>query len=212
MFPDVPTLAVFMAASIALYVSPGPDMLYIASRSVAGGKKAGMISALGTCSGLFVHTLGAALGLSALLIAWPLAYQIVKWLGVAYLAYLGIRVLMDRRGPGFKAPGTQPAPGWWRIYRQGAFVNLMNPKIALFFLAFLPQFVDTGAGAFTAQMLVFGALFTFGGLLWTFFLAMLFGSIGDWLGRCPAAWRWQRRFTGSVLLALATQLALSRQN
>lgn len=212
MFPDASTLAVFLAASLALYVSPGPDMLYIASRSVSGGKRAGLISALGTCSGLFVHTLGAALGLSALLVAWPLAFQVVKWLGVAYLAYLGVRVLIDRQGPGLPAPGATASPGWWRIYRQGAFVNLMNPKIALFFLAFLPQFADTGAASFTAQMLFFGCLFTVGGLLWTFFLAVLFGSIGDWLGRCPAAWKWQRRFTGSVLLALAAQLALSKQN
>lgn len=210
--PDTATLSLFIAASIALYISPGPDMLYIASRSLSGGRRAGIISAFGTCTGLFFHTMAAALGLSALLIVWPLAYLVVKWLGVAYLAYLGVRILLDRQGPGALTQGNRRQPGWWPVFRQGAFVNIMNPKIALFFLAFLPQFADVNAEAFTAQMLFFGFLFTAGGLLWTIFLALLFGGIGDWLNRRPAVWKWQRRFTGTVLLGLAAQLAFSKQN
>ncbi len=206
MLPDSATLATFAAASFALYLMPGPDMLYIASRSIGQGWRAGVVSAFGTCTGLMIHTLAAALGLSALLVVSPLAYLAVKWLGVGYLMWLGLRTLFGR-GDAFASTGAEGAAGAWRIYRQGALINLLNPKIALFFLAFLPQFVDAGEG-FVVQMIGLGALFTSGGLVWTLFLAASFGRAGDWLARRPAVWRWQRRFTGSVFIALAGKLAL----
>lgn len=211
MLPDAATLAVFFAASLALYITPGPDMMYIASRSLGQGRAAGIISAFGTCTGLLLHTLGAALGLTVLLTVWPLAYQIVKWLGVGYLIYLGIRALRSREQASPIAPDGARATHWWRLYGQGALVNLLNPKIALFFLAFLPQFADAEGGNFAARAMILGVLFTAGGLAWTLFLAWIFGNAGDWLARRPAVWKWQRRLTGSTLIALAAHLALSER-
>lgn len=211
MIPDAATLAVFCAASVALYISPGPDMLYIASRSLAGGRRAGVISALGTCTGLLVHTVAAALGLSVLLVAWPLAYTIVKWLGVAYLAFLGVRMLVDRSPHAMPDAGTGRPMRMRAVYAQGALVNLLNPKIAIFFLAFLPQFAGDAGDAQAARLLFLGMLFILGGSVWTLFLAYLFGGAGDWLSRRPAVWKWQRRVSGSILLGLAAHLALSHR-
>jgi len=212
MLPDSPVLLVFVLASLAIYVSPGPDMLYIASRSIARGRRAGVISALGTSTGLLAHTLGVALGLSALLVVWPLAFLAVKWLGVAYLVFLGVQALLQGGG---RAPDLEPGNGEkdaWRLYRQGLTINLLNPKIALFFLAFLPQFA-TGEGSPVAlQMFLLGALFTAGGTLWTLSLAIVFGAVGGWLARHPLVWIWQRRFTGTVLLGMAANLALSERD
>ncbi len=210
--PDPATLAVFAAVSLTLYVSPGPDMIYIASRSIAQGRRGGLISVLGVSTGLLTHMLGAALGLSALLVVWPIAYAVIKWAGVAYLLYLGVRVLTAGDGGGLGAARARPKAGAWRIYREGLAVNLLNPKIALFFLAFLPQFVDPALGGFTVQMLFFGALFNAGGFVWIVSLALVFGSLGEWLSARPAVWRWQRRLTGSALVGLAAHLAFSERS
>lgn len=209
--PDTTTLAVFAAASLALYVAPGPDMLYIASRSIGHGRRAGVVSALGVFAGLVIHMLGAAFGLSALLVVWPLAYTAVKWVGVAYLLYLGVRVLLDKNHGLAPSPVKGGTLGHWQMFRRGLFVNLLNPKIALFFLAFLPQFADESLGGFAAQMLFLGALFNLGGLVWILFLAIAFGAVGDWFRRNSAVWRWQRWFTGSVLVALALHLAVTER-
>jgi len=209
LMPDSATLALFVTASLALYISPGPDMLYIASRSIAQGRAAGVASAIGVFAGLVVHMLAASLGLAAVLVVWPLAYLIVKWLGVVYLAYLGFKILFDRNG-GITLPGGDTAgPDYRRLFRQGLFVNLLNPKIALFFMAFLPQFVDAEKGSIALQMLFFGSLFNAGGLLWVLFLAILFGAIGNRFAGSTGIWGWQRWITGSVLLALAANLAFT---
>lgn len=208
MIPDPSTLLLFFSACLALYVAPGPDMLYIASQSLGEGRRAGIVSALGVCSGLLVHTLGAALGLSALLGLSPIAYQLVKGLGVAYLIYLGARILFDHDPAPFGTAAGIPRRGAWHLYRQGALINLLNPKIALFFVAFLPQFVDP-SGPFVFQMLFFGLLFTISGLAWTVFLAVTFGRVGRWLSRHSEIWRWQRRFTGLLLIGLALHLAIA---
>jgi len=212
LLPDMATLALFVTASLALYISPGPDMLYIASRSIAQGRAAGVASAFGVFAGLLVHMLAAALGLAAVLVVWPFAYLVVKWLGVLYLAYLGLKVLLDRNG-GIALPGGNggAGPDYRRLFRQGLFVNLLNPKIALFFMAFLPQFVDAEKGSIPLQMLFFGSLFNAGGLLWVLFLAVLFGAIGDRIASRPGIWGWQRWITGSVLLALAANLAFAER-
>jgi threonine/homoserine/homoserine lactone efflux protein len=208
--PDTDALFVFAAACVALYLAPGPDMLYIASRSLGQGRRAGLLSCLGIATGLLVHMTGAALGLSTLLVLWPLAYTIVKWLGVAYLLYLGVRMFLERGEVRFD-PAAPVRDSAWRIMRQGFFVNLMNPKIALFFLAFLPQFVDPTRGDFAAQMFFFGLLFNAGGFLWIVALALGFGGLGSWMAQRPQLWTWQRRITGGLLVGLALQLALSER-
>jgi len=212
LIPDSTTLALFVTASLALYISPGPDMLYIASRSIAQGRTAGVASAIGVFAGLVVHMLAASLGLAAVLVVWPLAYLIVKWLGVLYLAYLGLKILLDRNaGIALPGGGDTAGPDYRRLFRQGLFVNLLNPKIALFFMAFLPQFVDAEKGSIALQMLFFGSLFNAGGLLWVLFLAFLFGAIGNRIANRPGIWGWQRWVTGSVLLALAANLAFAER-
>ncbi len=207
-FPDTATLVVFAIACLALYITPGPDMLYIASRSLGQGRRAGIWSACGVCTGLLAHTLGAAFGLGALLVVWPLGYAVIRWLGVAYLIYLGVRILTQRDSGAVGAGPPLDRADPWRTYVQGALINLLNPKIALFFLAFLPQFVDETRGA-AAQMVLLGALFTAGGLAWSMFLAVAFGAAGDWLARHPAVWRWQRRLSGGTLIGLGLHLAVT---
>jgi len=143
MIPDTGTLAVFALASLALAVVPGPAVLYIVAQSVHGGRRAGVVSALGVASGGLVHVLAAVIGLSALLAASAEAFTVVKILGAAYLVWLGIRTLLssdDRVG------GRRPESTLGRTYRRGVVVNVLNPKTALFFIAFLPQFVDPSRG------------------------------------------------------------------
>jgi threonine/homoserine/homoserine lactone efflux protein len=211
LLPDPATWTLFAVASLALYLSPGPDMIYIASRSIGQGTRAGVWSALGVSTGVLVHTVLAAFGLTALLAVSPVAYLVIKWLGIAYLVYLGVRTLLSKDDVPVKtANGNRRSAR--RLFAQGALTNILNPKIALFFLAFLPQFAPAGATAastgFAALMVLLGALFAAGGLAWTLFLAALFGRLGGWLTDRPRFWAWQRRFTGLVLIGLAAHIAL----
>jgi threonine/homoserine/homoserine lactone efflux protein len=199
-------LAVFLAASVALIVVPGPDMIYVITRGVAGGRKTALLSALGVCSGLLIHTVFAAVGLSALLAQSATAFLIVKYAGAAYLVYLGVRTLLDRRG--FAGVG-EPAPTSARkVFLQGVASNVLNPKVALFFLAFLPQFVDPASGAAALQLLMLGLIFAALGLLFTSVVAFFSGAIGEKFGRSPrlaAALRW---LAGGVLVCLGLRLAV----
>src|SRR5688572_1579633 len=149
--PDTSTLLLFMTAALALNVTPGPDMLYVVARSVGEGRAAGVISSLGIAAGSLVHTLAVALGLAGLLRAVPLAFEIVKWVGAAYLIWLGVRAL---RTPGTTTERVAVAPASRRaIFGQGMLTNVLNPKVALFFLAFLPQFVDPERGTVALQII-----------------------------------------------------------
>ena len=206
--PDSATLLIFIAASLALYVSPGPDMIYVLSRSLGQGRRAGLLSCIGIAMGLLTHMTAAVLGLSTLLELWPIAYAAVQWLGVAYLLYLGVRTLMGGRAVALGAGSAARTPAW-RLVRQGYLVNLLNPKIALFFLAFLPQFVDPARGPLAPQLLTLGLLFNFGGIVWMASLALLAGGLGDWIAARPRIWAWQRWLTGCALIGLAAQLAIS---
>jgi threonine/homoserine/homoserine lactone efflux protein len=204
--PDPDTLLVFIAASLALYIAPGPDMIYVISRSLGLGQRAGLLSCIGIFAGLLTHMAGAVLGLSALLLVWPLAYAVVQWVGVAYLVYLGLRTLSGR-GEVQIGDATHGNESTWRLIRQGYLVNLLNPKVALFFLAFLPQFADPVRGPVASQLLALGLLFNLGGIAWMASLALLAGGLGDWLARRRHIWVWQRWLTGLALIGLAAQLA-----
>src|SRR5215217_5961460 len=146
-----------MGASLALNVTPGPDMLYVIARSTGEGRTAGVVSALGIGAGTLVHVAALALGLSALLTAVPLAYDVVRWAGAAYLTWLGVRAIRDARR-GTTAREVPPAP-LSVVFRQGVVTNVLNPKVALFFLAFLPQFVDPARGNPALQVVALGLLF-----------------------------------------------------
>jgi threonine/homoserine/homoserine lactone efflux protein len=202
-------LALFVAASLALIVAPGPDTLYVLARGIGQGRRAGVISALGTCSGILVHTMLAALGLAVLLKTSPLAYLVVKYAGAAYLIYLGIKALRSHE-PLAQTKSAMPQRSHLRMYAQGLLTNVLNPKVALFFVAFLPQFVHPQAGPPAVQMLALGLLFDVMGLAYLIVVALLAGAAG----RLLAKPRWQQRIrwlSGSILIALGLRLALPDQ-
>ena len=177
---DLASLALFMTATLALNLAPGPDMLYVSTRSLTQGRRAGVISALGIAAGSVVHTVAIASGLAALLRAVPLAYEIVRFAGAAYLIWLGVQALRGKAGPVSGKPLDRTSE--WAIFRQGAVTNILNPKVALFFLAFLPQFVDPERGSVALQIVVLGCLFNCSGTLVNIAVAYLAASAGRWLG------------------------------
>jgi threonine/homoserine/homoserine lactone efflux protein len=171
----------FLAASFLLWLTPGPDTMYILTRSISQGRRAGvMMSALGIGSGLLIHTLLAAFGLSAIRATSAWAFALVKMAGAAYLLYLGLQAL--RRRPGaLDAPDLLSASGW-RVYREGVVSNTLNPKVAVFFLALLPQFVEPATGLGPVPFVFLGAIFVGGGTLWSLWLERLSGCVYIGLG------------------------------
>src|SRR5216684_122363 len=159
-------------------------------------------------SGFFVHILAATAGLSAIIAASATAFDIVKYVGAVYLVYLGIRTLRSKSSS-FKIKEHMPRLSYSKIFWQGVITNVLNPKVALFFLAFLPQFIDINAGHMQGRVLFLGIWFDMGGTLVNVLVAVLFGRIGQWLGRNPRWLRWQEKITGMVLIALGIKVALT---
>ena len=209
MIPDPGTYAVFAAAALALAVVPGPAVLYIVAQSVPGGRRAGIVSALGVSTGGLFHVGAAVIGLSALLAASAEAFTVVKLLGAVYLVYLGIRTLAGRGDRGVEASPGGPTRGRRRDFAEGIVVNVLNPKTALFFLAFLPQFVDPDAGAATLQILVLGLTFMLLGLVTDSLWALAAGSAGEVLRARRGFLRAQRWVSGSIYLGLGALTALA---
>ncbi|MEP6690458.1 MAG: LysE family translocator [Gemmatimonadaceae bacterium] len=209
--PTVHSLVLFMAAGLALNLTPGPDMLYVAARSTTEGRLAGVVSAIGIGAGTLVHIAALALGLSALLTAVPVAYQAVRFAGAAYLIYLGVRALLRPNAPA-AAPNVQRA-SLGAVFRQGVVTNVLNPKVALFFLAFLPQFVDPSRGNPVVQTTVLGLMFDAQGTLVNVAVALGASAAGDWLrGRDGGGTRAAAvlgRVTGVIFIGLGARLALA---
>lgn len=204
--PDLTTITLFVLASLMLHLTPGPDVLYILARSIGQGRRAGVVSSLGLGAGYLVHTTAAALGLSALLRSSALAYDVVRYLGAAYLVYLGLRTLLSREET--LEQRSLPRATHSAIFRQGVLTAVLNPKVALFFLAFLPQFVDPSRGAPVWQFVLFGLLFTTSATLYNTLLALLAGTAGNWLRTRPTFMKVQQWLTGGVLVALGVSVAL----
>jgi threonine/homoserine/homoserine lactone efflux protein len=205
--PDASTLMIFMAATLALLLVPGPAVLYIIARGIDQGCLAGLASAAGIATGSLVHVVAAALGLSAILASSALAFSIVKYLGAAYLIYLGIRTLLTRPDPA--APIDRRPRTTSELFMQGVVVQILNPKIALFFLAFLPQFVEPTRGSVALQTLFFGGLLMVMGLCTDSLYAVISGNAGDWLKRQPAFASAQRYVAGVVFIGLGVTTAVS---
>ena len=205
--PEPATLGFFVIAALVLLVTPGPAVLYIVARSVEQGRTAGLVSTLGIHVGTLAHVAAAALGISALLVSSALAFGVVKYLGAAYLVYLGVRKL-TARGSRDELRVLPPQP-LRRIFLQGVVVNVLNPKTALFFLAFLPQFVDVGRGRVALQILFLGALFIGLALLSDGLWAVAAGTAGGWLKRNRRVLRAERYVTGSVFIGLGVTAALA---
>ena len=200
----------FLIAAVALIVTPGPAVLYIVTRSVDQGRRAGLASVLGVEVGNLFHVLAAGLGLSAILLSSALAFDIVKYLGAAYLIYLGIRKWLSRDEE--QSTEVSEQRSLRRVFSQAVIVAILNPKTALFFFAFLPQFVDTTRGSATVQMLLLGLMVVMIAIVSDSIYALLAGTMGGWLRGNRRYLRFQRYFTGTVYIGLGITAALSSGN
>ena len=203
----LPNLPVFLLAALILLLTPGPAVLYIIARSMDQGRLAGFVSVLSIETGNSVHVLAATLGLSALLLSSALAFSIVKYLGAAYLVYLGIRRLL-RRDQAQDITVLQKQ-SLRRIFSQGVLVAALNPRTALFFLAFLPQFVDSSAGSVAWQLLTLGGIFVMMAIVSDGTYALLASTAGDWLKRNQSFLRAERYVVGSTYIGLGVAAALA---
>lgn len=199
--PATETMVIVALASLALVVVPGPAVVYILTRSVSQGRAAGLASAAGVNLGSAVHVVFAVAGLSFVLASSAMLFEFVRWAGIAYLAWLGIRAL-TADDVEFASAGATPG-GLWRVFGQGVVVNVLNPKVAVFFLAFLPQFIDPAAPDAALQSFVLGMTLVTIGLISDSVYAVIGGSIGDVLRRRPTAARRGRQVAGVTYLALA---------
>jgi threonine/homoserine/homoserine lactone efflux protein len=206
--PSARSIGVFAMAATLLLLTPGPAVFYIVARSVEQGRIAGLASAFGITTGTLVHVLASTLGLSALLASSTLAFEVVKYAGGAYLIYLGARRILKTTDSAVSILDL-PTRSLRRLYRDGFVVNLVNPKAALFFLAFLPQFVDPVRGAVPFQVAFLGLLFTLVGLTSDSLYALVAGTAGVWVKRQSRYLDWERYVTGCVLIGLGVSAALS---
>lgn len=206
--PTLSTFLVFLAAGFVLVVIPGPNVIYIVARGLHGGRRAAIAAAFGVEVGTLIHVAAATVGLSALLVSSATAFSVVKYLGAAYLIYLGIRVLTSR-GPAEEAAIVPVQASAFATFRQGVIVNVLNPKTALFFLAFLPQFVDPGRGSIALQTFMLGATLAILGLTCDLVYGVAAGSANRWLrgrsGRANA----EKWISGTIYLGLGVTTALT---
>jgi threonine/homoserine/homoserine lactone efflux protein len=204
-FPELSAIELFAAASVALLVIPGPAVLYIVAQSAEQGRSAGLASVAGIHIGTLVHIAAATAGLSALILTSAVAFSVVKFAGAAYLAYLGVRKLLER---GSTAESEPPRAPLRRVFARGAVVNVLNPKTALFFLAFLPQFVDANRGAVWSQVVVLGLVFVALGLVSDSVYALVGDAVGSLLRRRATA---MRRVSGTIYVGLGAVAAFARR-
>ncbi len=202
-------LGLFVLSGLLLNVTPGADTLYIVARGTTQGARAGAVAAMGIGTGCIVHTLAAALGLSAILATSATAFALVKWIGAAYLVYLGLALLAAGPTAGTGTPLQRASLG--RVFVQGFVTNVLNPKVALFFLAFLPQFIDAGAPSKAAAFLALGAIFNVNGTLWNLLVAWSAGNLGRRLTARSSAARWLHRSVGALFIALGVRLAFAER-
>jgi len=199
MIPDLPTIALFLSTAFLLTIAPGPDNIYVAMRGLAQGWRAGLVAALGLVTGIFVHISLAAFGLSAVLASSPILFALIKYAGAAYIIYIGWQIA--RSGPvSLQSDGNQPPLG--NIFRQTILMNILNPKVALFFLAFLPQFVDTASPHATTQFLFFGILFQLNALFVMGSIGLFAGIITKKLSSSNSESPWLTRSAGSAVMIL----------
>ena len=205
---DPYALAVFVIAGLLLNLTPGPDLLYITARSLAQGWRAGVASTLGISAGCLVHTAMAALGISVLLRASPAAYEVLRLAGAGYLVYLGVQML--RQNAAKTGLAQLPDTPMRRVFWQGFLTNVLNPKVALFFLAFLPQFIDAGASSKPLAFLFLGVVFNLIGSSWNLFTAWSAAQVHRRLKKGGAAAVWLNRTIGGVFVYLGIKLAAAK--
>jgi threonine/homoserine/homoserine lactone efflux protein len=202
--PDGSTLVLFVGTSLALLAIPGPAVIYVVTRSLDQGRRAGIVSVLGIETGTFTYALAAAAGLTGLIAASEIGFTVVRYAGAAYLVYLGVRKLLQREEPQDALPSARS-----RLFLKGTLVQLLNPKIAIFFLAFLPQFVDASRGPVAVQILILGTIFTLLAVLSDGAYVLLAGAVGGWLRTGRHARRWLAKLSGGVYIGLGVSATLS---
>jgi threonine/homoserine/homoserine lactone efflux protein len=209
--PDASTFALFVAAALVLLLVPGPAVIYVVARSVEGGRLTGLVSVLGVELGTLLHVVFAAAGLSAIVVSSAAAFSVVKWLGAAYLIWLGLKSILGRDGGDEETP-SGGGGNRFRVFSQSVLVQVLNPKVALFFLAFLPQFVDPSRGAAWIQIVVLGATLAILGLFTDGLYALLGDTAGEWVRKQSVGARLRRAgryVTGGVYIALGAVAAVS---
>jgi RhtB (resistance to homoserine/threonine) family protein len=199
----------FLAAGILLNLTPGPDTAYILGRSIAQGREAGIASALGICVGSIFHSCAAALGLSAILATSAVAFAAIKLLGGAYLIFLGIKMLLDRRRQ-LSLPSNFRRRTTIAAFREGVFTNVLNPKVALFFLAFLPQFIDPASNMKLLAFLALGLTFVTTGTIWCLILAWFASALSERLRENETIGQWLNRAAGALFVFLGARLATTK--
>ena len=212
--PSIETLVTFFGVAVVLALTPGPDNIFVLVQSVQRGWRLGLAVVLGLCLGIVGHTAAVALGLAAVFAASSMAFTVLKFCGAAYLAWLAWQALRapaaTAQGPEGSAPATQ-APGWWKMVGRGIVMNLTNPKVLIFFLAFLPQFADPAIGPVGPQIFVFGAVFILAAFLVFGAIACFSGVFGALLLRSARAQRLLNRVAGVVFLGMAARLVMAQR-
>ena len=203
------TLVIFFSASVVLGFAPGPDNIFVLTQSALHGRVAGVVVTLGLCTGLLVHTTAVALGVAVLFQTSAVAFNVLKLLGAGYLLYLAWQAF--RAGRSDLSASAQARPSLERLYLRGIIMNITNPKVAIFFLAFLPQFATPGTGSLTTQLLVLGGIFILATLLVFGAIAWGAGWLGTWLRESPRAQQILNRIAGFVFVALAVKLATTQR-
>jgi threonine/homoserine/homoserine lactone efflux protein len=202
----MPDIGLFLVASAVLTIAPGPDIIYVLTRGIAQGTRAGVAAALGFASGCIFHTVLAAVGIAALIRSSPVAFDVVRYAGAAYLVYIGVQALRHRSS--FSIEGARDERTLATIYRQSVIGNMLNPKVTLFFLAFLPQFVDASAGHVGWQMAMLGVVFMLQTIVIFGAVAIFSGWIGDRVRAKPAIGERLNVFAGLTFIALGIRVAL----
>jgi len=203
------TVAVFFAVSALLALAPGPDNIFVLTLSALHGRKVGLLVTLGLCTGLIGHTFAVTVGVAALFQTSVMAFTALKIVGACYLLYLAWGAFRASATP-LQADANLQVDGW-KLYRRGIVMNLTNPKVSIFFLAFLPQFADPERGSLTVQLIALGGIFMLAAFIVFSGIAILAGSIGPWLNRSARAQRIMNRIAGTIFVALALKLALTER-
>lgn len=199
----------FLAVSILLTLAPGPDILFVIAQSMSHGRKAGIMTALGLASGVIVHTLAAALGITAVLYSSAFAFQIIKYAGAIYLLYLAYLAIREGATPMTAAEPVKQSG--WKLYRTGVLMNILNPKVSLFFLAFLPQFITPGSGQAPVQMMLLGVLFMLQAVLVFSVVAVCAGLFGQKLFGHPHVGKYVNYGKAALYAAIGIRLALAEK-
>lgn len=206
---DISQLAYFLGASILLTISPGPDNIFVVTQGISRGRQAAVLTAIGMCSGISVHTTAAALGISAVFYSSAVAFSMVKFAGAAYLLFLAWKTVREHKD--IELRGSSSNLSGFALFKRGFIMNVLNPKVALFFLAFLPQFVSPGSDNFALEMIMLGLIFMLQGMIIFTAIGLLSGTIGNYLLQKPKVSRLFSWLTAGIFATLGIRLALAQK-